>query len=244
MNTEQTNRMLRALKLSGMANRYELMIEMAGKVAPPDGHTMIAMLVEAEQEYRKRRKTEINLKQAHLRYQLNAQEIECSQARGLTSEQWLLLCEGRYIEQAVNVIIIGPTGVGKSAVACALARQACLQGTKVLYFNMNRLIEEIKAAKLNGSYLKFLDQLAKTPLLLLDDFGLKSLDKDVRVAFYEILEDRSGKGSTIITSQLPIANWYDRFGESTLAEACLDRLTGNAEKISLTGASRRVKKNK
>lgn len=244
MNTVETTSTLRGLKLSGMADRYELILELSGKHEGPDAHTMIAMLAESEKDYRRKRKTEVNLKQARLRYQINAQEVDCSPARGLSREQWLVLCECSFIENATNIIIIGPTGVGKSAVACALGRQACLQGYKSMYFNVNRLIEEIKAAKLNGTYLKFLDQIAKTPLLILDDFGLKPLDKDVRVAFYEILEDRSGKGATIVTSQQPIPNWYERFGDSTLAEACLDRLTGNSEKINLSGASRRFKKKK
>ena len=107
---------------------------------------------------------------------------------------------------------------------------------------MNRLIEEIKTAKLGGTYIKLIDQIAKVPLLVIDDFGLKVMSTDTRVAFYEILEDRIGRGATIITSQLPIPQWYDKFGDKTVAEACLDRITGSAQKIELSGTSRRSKK--
>ena len=244
MNTEQTIKNLNELRLFGMANRYQIMVELGTRQELPDTHTALAMLADAEKTLRSEKQMETNLKQAHLRYQINPQEIECTTNRGLSREMWIILCEGRYIKEGTNIIILGATGVGKSAIACALGRQACITGHKTKYFNMNKLTEHVNAAKLDGSYLKLLDQIAKTPLLILDDFGLKILDKDMRVTFYEILEDRAGKGATIITSQLPVANWYDRLVDSTLAEACLDRLTGNSEKIELSGKSRRTKQQK
>ena len=241
MNTDQTLSTLRALKLNGMANSYQVIVDCSGRKDLPDGHTMVGMITDAEADHRKLRRTESNLKQAKLRYKIDPQEIECSKERGLTKEQWLILCECSFIKKGTNVIILGPTGVGKSAVACALGKQACYLGYRAIYHNMNKLIEEIRNAKLNGTYLKFLDQLAKTPVLILDDFALKQLDREVRVAFYEILEDRADNGSLIVTSQLPTANWYDRFGDKTIAEACMDRMTGNAVKIQLSGESRRTR---
>jgi len=242
MNTTETLRIFNEIKLLGIAQCYQLMIDLLPNQELPDTHTAAAMFAEAQQTWQKDKQTATNIKNARLRYQITPQEIECSTARGLSKEQWIILSECRYIKEGTNIIILGATGVGKSAIACALGLQACISGFKAKYFNMNRLIEDVKAAKLNGSYLKLLDQIAKSPLLILDDFGLKALDKDIRVAFYEILEDRSGRSSTIITSQLPIPNWYDKFGDSTLAEACLDRITGNSYKINLTGNSRRSKK--
>lgn len=243
MNTAETIRKFNDLRLFGIAKRYQSIIDLSPREDLPDLHTAAAMFADAQTEWQNEKRTLTNIKNARLRYRINPQEIECSSARGLSREVWMLLCEGRYIKEGINIVILGATGVGKSAIACALGRQACITGYKVRYFNMNRLIEDVKAAKLEGSYLRFLDQIAKVPLLILDDFGLKSLDKDMRVAFYEILEDRAGKTSTIITSQFPIANWYDKFGDKTLAEACLDRITGNAQKINLAGKSRRSKNN-
>jgi DNA replication protein DnaC len=241
MNTDQTLKMMRTLSLNGMADRYEVLLNISSKEGHPDGHTLLAMLLDAEQSSRKRKKTELIIQQAQLRYKIAASEISCSAARGLSAEQWLYLCECKFVEEAVNVIILGPTGVGKSAVACALARQACTLGIKTLYFSTNKLIEEVANAKLKGTYLKFLNKLAKMPLLIMDDFGLKALDTDSRLALYEILEDRVGKGAIIVTSQYPVTKWYEKLGDPTLAEAILDRMAGRAEKINLSGDSRRKK---
>lgn len=242
MNTQQTLLQMRQLKLAGMAARYNLILEMAHQQNQMDAHTMIAMLIEAEILSRSEKRTELYIKQARFRFHVNAEDIACSAERGLTQEQWLLLCEGTFLKQSKNLLITGATGSGKSHVSSALGRMACLNGYRTIYHNMNRFIEEVKSAKLTGTYLKLLDQYAKVPLLILDDFGLKSVSRDIHVCLYEILEDRIGKGSTIITSQFPVANWYEKFEDATLAEAVLDRLTGNAERITLKGMSWRSRK--
>lgn len=244
MNTQQTLTQMRQLKLAGMAERYHLITELANQHDQLDAHTMIAMLIEAEILTRSEKRTNLYIKQARFRYQVSPEEVTCSPERGLDKEQWILLCEGAFIRQSKNILITGATGTGKSCISCAIGRKACLDGQRTIYHNMNRFIEEIKAAKLAGTYLKLLDQYAKVPLLILDDFGLKPIDSEVRICLYEVLEDRIGKGSTIITSQLPVANWYDKFDNPTLAEAILDRLTGSAERITLKGASWRNKKGK
>jgi len=241
MNTTETLTQLRRLKLNGMADRYELLLEMLAGEEAPDLHTGIAMLAESEEISRKERRTEVYIRNAKFRYKVGIQEVSCSADRGLTREQWILLCECKFIEKCRNLIIDGPTGCGKSHAVSALGRQACLLGYRTIYLNMNRFIEEIKAAVLSGTYLKLLDQFAKTPLLILDDFGLKQISKDARIALYEILEDRVGKGSTIITSQLPVSKWYEKFADPNLAEAVLDRLTGYADKITMSGKSWRSK---
>lgn len=237
MNTEQTIAQMRKMNLQGMATRYETLVEVSGKEEMPDVHTTIGMLAEAEEIHRRERKTELYIRQARFRYKVNAPEITCSPERGLTKDQWVLLCECKFIDKCKNIIIDGPTGCGKSYVVSALGRQACLLGYKTIYHNMNRFIEEIKAAVLSGTYLKLLDQFAKTSLLILDDFGLKQISKDARMALYEILEDRIGRGSTIITSQLPVSKWYEKFSDPNLAEAVLDRLTGYCDKITMKGKS-------
>jgi DNA replication protein DnaC len=242
MNTDQTIAQLRKLKLHGMADRYEMMLNLSSTNEPTDAHTTVAMLSEAEAIYRTQRRTDLYIRNARFRYQVNPQSVVCSPERGLTMEQWVLLCECTFIDECKNIIVTGPVGSGKSHLASALGRQACLKGYKTIYHNMNRFIEELKASRLSGTYLKFLDQHAKVPLVILDDVGLKPIDSDVRIGLYEILEERMGKGSTIITSQLPISGLYDKFVDKNLAEAVLDRLTGHSEKILMAGESWRSKK--
>jgi len=242
MNTQQTLLQMRQLRLTGMATRYSLILEVVNQNNQLDAHTMIAMLIEAEILGRSEKRTDLYIKQARFRFHVNLQDIACSAERGLTQEQWLLLCEGTFLKQSRNLLITGATGSGKSHISSALGRMACLNGYRTIYHNMNRFIEDIKSAKLTGTYLKLLDQYAKVPLLILDDFGLKPVSRDIHVCLYEILEDRIGKGSTIITSQFPVANWYEKFEDPTLGEAVLDRLTGNAERIALKGMSWRSRK--
>lgn len=243
MNTQQTLEQMRQLKFTGMVDRYSIITEL-GQDHQMDAHTMIATLIEAETLSRSQKRTALYIKQARLRYQVSPEEIVCSEERGLSREQWVLLCEGTFIKQARNIMISGATGCGKSWIACAIGRKNCMNGYRTLYHNMNRFLEEIKTAKLTGTYLKLLDQYAKVPLLILDDFGLKQVDRDSYVSLYDILEDRIGKGSTIITSQFPVANWYERFEDVTLGEAILDRLTGSAERITLKGTSWRKGRSK
>jgi DNA replication protein DnaC len=244
MNTHETLSQIRQLKLTGMADRYSIITELGGQDNHMDAHTMIASLIEAEVLSRAMKKTDLYVKQARFRFQVSPEDIICSEERGLTKEQWILLCEGTFIKQGRNILLTGATGVGKSALVCALGRKSCMLGYRAIYHNMNRFIEEIRAAKLTGTYLNLLDQYAKVPLLILDDFGLKHVDREIYVSLYEILEDRIGKGSTIITSQFPVANWYEKFADPTLGEAILDRLTGAAERITLKGTSWRSKKGK
>jgi len=135
----------------------------------------------------------------------------------------------------------GPTGVGKSYISSALGNQACLKGYKVAYHNLQKLFSSFKISKADGSYLKEIDRIARQDLLILDDFGLQALDANNRLMLLEIIEDRHGKKSTIISSQLPPAKWYDVIGESTIADAILHRLLNSSHKIELKGESMRKK---
>lgn len=241
MNTTETLHQMQQLRLQGMYHAYQSQLEL-----PLDqqleGHDLVAQLVQSETQNRSNEKTAYCLKLAKLRLPATAQQIECSPARNLTKQQLATLLEGRYLQSAENILITGSTGSGKSYLACALGHQACMQGYKTTYLNMNRLIEKVTLSKLDGSYIKLLNHLERQTLVILDDFGLQNLGQDVRLTLLQLLEDRYGKKSIIVTSQLPVAKWYEYINDPTLADAILDRLTANAHRIELKGESLRRKK--
>lgn len=241
MNTQSTVEQLRELKLSGMAKRYEAALEMPIH-QQPDTHALIAMLADAELQHRRHTRTQLYLRLSKLRFHALPEQVHAGAQRGLTKEQLLQLCDGLFIDRSENVLITGATGCGKSYLACALGRQACMLGYRTLYFAMNRFIESLAAARLDGTYIKWLNQIAKTPLLIIDDFGLQPLDHQIKLALLQILEDRYGQAATIITSQLPIKSWYEYLKEPTLADAIMDRLAASAHRIELKGESLRKKK--
>lgn len=242
MNQQSTLEQLQGLKLSGMAKRYDAIIQQPIH-QQPEPHEMVAMLAEAEASYRVYQRTELYLRMAKLRYQATAEQINCTPGRGITKEMLVTLSDGTFIEKSENLLIVGATGSGKSYLACAMGRNACLLGHRTLYYSMNRFIEALAAARLDGTYIRWINLIAKTPLLIIDDFGLQPLTHDMRITLLQILEDRFAKGSTIITSQLPVGKWYEYINEPTLADAICDRLTANAHKIELKGESLRKKKN-
>lgn len=241
MNTQFTLGQLKNLRLNGMAKRYQAALDLPSH-QQEDAHSLVALLSQAEVEYRNHYRTERLLKNSRLRYNAILEEVICTPERGLTREMILRLSDGMFIEKGENVLIGGLTGTGKSYFSCALGRSACLLGYKTLYFSMNKFLEALTQTKLDGSYLKWIKNIANHQVLILDDFGIKPLSHDARLALLDILEDRYGKGTTIITSQLPVDKWYEFINEATTAEAILDRLTASAHRVELLGKSLRKKK--
>lgn len=238
MNNQETIDLLTNLKLTGMAEAFKAMTMLpVGK--RPAMEIAVAKLAEAERHERESQRTRMYLKTSKLRYEVSLDSIECSNERNFTKQHLTEIGDCSFIQRAENLLITGRTGCGKSYLACALGRQACYLGYRTEYFNMNKFVEKIALAKVNGKFLKLLSHLDKSDLIILDDFGLQPLDANSRLALLQMLEDRYKKKSVIIISQLPIENWYDYIAEPTLADAIMDRLIGNSTHIELKGESRR-----
>lgn len=240
MNKQITLDHLAQLKLDGMLQAYQAVLSMAVQNQPSLNQFM-ARLAEAEIQSRATKRTELYLRQSKLRYNAILEQVHCNPQRNLSQEKLMMIADCSFIERAENLLITGATGCGKSYLACALGRQACTLGYRTLYFGINRLLEKISLSKLDGTYVKLLNQIEKAQLIIIDDFGLYPLDGVTRLALLQMLEDRYGIKSTIITSQLPVAKWYEYIGESTVADAIMDRLAVNAHRFELKGESLRKK---
>jgi DNA replication protein DnaC len=172
------------------------------------------------------------------------EDIDYRHPRGLDKSLIQSLAACQWVKEHLNILLTGPTGVGKTWLACALAQKACREGYTILYMRLPRLLQEMAVAKGDGRYPKLLATLAKTDVVILDDWGLAKLTAEHRRDLLEILEDRHGTRSTLVTSQFPIEKWHDVIGDPTLADAILDRLVHNAYKINLKGGSMRKRQAK
>jgi DNA replication protein DnaC len=199
-------------------------------------------LIESEYDDRESRKVERLITTAKFRYRAFIEEITASSSRNIDKNTIGRLSSCDFISQKQNILITGSTGVGKSFIATAIGYKACTMGYKVMYFSINKLFSRLKMAKADGSYLKEIDRIEKQDLIILDDFGLQSLDNLKRQDFMEIIEDRHGKRSTIIASQLPVSAWHEVIAEQTIADAILDRMVHNSLRIDLKAESMRRKK--
>ena len=231
-NLEQMNLM----KFYGMATTYQAAIQ--GKQSFTNDE-LVSMLIQAEWEDRESRKIRRNLNAARFRYHAAIEEITYSPNRNLDKTMMTRLTDCSFIKRNENILICGPTGVGKSFISSALGNQACHQGFKVLYFNTQKLFTRLRMSKADGSYMREVNRIEKMDLLILDDFGLQQMDDQNRMAFLEIIEDRHGLKSTIISSQLPVSLWHDVIGEGSIADAILDRLVNGAHRMDLMGDSLR-----
>ncbi|MCT3650073.1 ATP-binding protein [Elizabethkingia anophelis] len=231
---------MKHLKLHGMHRAFSTTME-AGSICYTNDE-LIAYLIESEYDDRESRKVERLITTAKFRYRAFIEEITASSSRNIDKNMIGRLSTCDFISQKQNILITGSTGVGKSFIATAIGYKACTMGYKVMYFSINKLFSKLKMAKADGSYLKEIDRIEKQDLIILDDFGLQSLDNLKRQDFMEIIEDMHGKRSTIIASQLPVSAWHEVIAEQTIADAILDRMVHNSLRIDLTGESMRRKK--
>jgi len=239
MMTEPTIDTLRALKLFAMATAW-MTQRQDPSIAELSFDERLALLVEAESLARDNKRLARLLHAAKLRIPSACMEdLDLNAKRGLDRSLIRSLSTGRWIADHLNILITGMTGVGKSHFACALGQLACRQGHKVLYQRVPRLFEELALAHADGSYVRLLTKLAKVDVLILDDWGLAPMTDQQRRDVLEILEDRHGTRSTIVTSQIPVENWHDYIAHPTIADAVLDRLVHNAHRINMKGPSRR-----
>ena len=236
---EQTLATLHALKLSGMATALD---EQRGvpDLAALSFDERLALLLAREHAVRQDKRLTRLLQLARLRYAACVEDVNFRTKRGLDRHRFLQLAGGDWIRQHQTLLLVGPTGTGKSWLACALGQSACRQGHAVRYVRLPRLLsEELVLARADGSYGKLMQTFAKTDLLILDDWGLAPLGDRERRDLLELVEDRAGRRATLVTSQLPIEHWHDNIGDATFGDAILDRLVHHAHRITLTGGSLR-----
>ena len=202
----------------------------------------LGLLADRELTERENRRLQTLLRQARLKQSACLEDLDTRTPRGLDNGLVTQLATGQWIREGLNLLILGPTGVGKTWIACALAQQACRQGMTTRYLRAPRLFEELRIAHADGRYAKLMATYAKTDLLVLDDWGLGGLDATARRDLLELLDDRHGQRSTLVTSQLPVEHWHEIIGDTTLADAILDRLVHSAYRITLKGESMRKQK--
>lgn len=241
MMTNTTLEQLRGLKLTGMASGLQEQLTQAGMTGI-SFEERLALLVDREVHWRHDKRRERLLKEARLKYpQASIEDLDTRAGRGVDRRAVMSLALGDWIDSGHSVLITGPTGAGKSWLACALAQYACRQGHSAYYQRVPRLGEELRIRHGNGTFGKWLLQLAKTDVLLIDDWGMVGIDSQTRADLLEIIDDRSANKATIITSQLPIEHWHAWIGDATIADAILDRVMQRNHRFTLTGESLRQK---
>jgi DNA replication protein DnaC len=235
---EQTKDQLRTLKLTGFLEALEQQLEQ------PHTHELafenrLGFLVEREVLYRDNRRLARLLSNAKLREPACVEDINYAHPRGLDKSRMASLVQLDWVRSGLNLCITGKTGCGKTWLACAIGNQSCRQGLVTRYFRLPRLLEQLRISHGDGSYARLMMQLLKTDLLILDDWGMQPLDTPQRQDLMELIEDRHGRRSTLIASQLPVKHWHDYIGEATMSDAILDRLLHGSHRLELEGDSMR-----
>lgn len=241
MNDETTIETLNMMKLFGMA--HGLISRLADPKQSDLSHgEFVGLLVQDEKTERDNRRLQRLLKNARLKQEACLENIDYRHQRGLNKQAMLELGRPGWLEAGRNVVLTGPTGVGKSYIACALGNMAARSGYTVIYMRANRLFESLSAARADGSHLRLMQKYAKAKLLIIDDLLITPLSDVARVDLLDVIEDRCGSGATVVTSQCPPKEWHPNIGDPTIADAVCDRLLHNAYKIDLRGESMRKKK--
>ena len=244
MNIDATLEKLGQMRLYGLEKAYREITDNAQQEKFTTDE-LIAHLVDAEFDDKYNKKLNRLIKQAKFKQQASFEQINYYHPRGIDKNNLLRLQNCDWIKKSRDLLITGPTGVGKSFIACAIGFQACVNEFKVMYITANKLFDRLSFAKADGTYFKFIDAISRTQLLIIDDFGLRKIDNKQCTMMLDIIDDRHGISSTIITSQLPVKSWYDCFAEPTIADAIMDRLAHGSNRIDLKGESmRKILKNK
>ena len=238
MLNEETYRQLIDMKMYALAASFNEYLDQREK-DELDFEERFGMMVDREYAERQERRLKYRLSKAKLREEACVEDIDYRHPRGLHREQMAALASCDWIGRAQNLCLTGPTGCGKTWLACALGNQACRRGHSVRYVRLPRLLEQLRIAHGDGSWARLMGQLKRTDLLILDDWGLNKLSAAQRNDLMELIEDRHGLRATLIASQLPVEHWHELIGEATLADAILDRLLHNAHRLTLSGESMR-----
>lgn len=238
---DQTIEKMRTMKLFGMVRAFRTSLE-SDKAEKCTADELLSMLIDSEWDERYNRKLNRSVRNARFRYKASVEQISFDDNRVLNKNQVLRLADCGFIDKKENVLITGSTGVGKSYIASAIGHQACSLGYKVLYDHSSKLFARLKSGKADGTYLKEITKIEKQDLLIIDDFGIQPLDQQSRSILMEIIEDRHGKKSTLFTSQIPVIQWHEVIGEQTIADAILDRIVHDSQRLELRGESMRKKR--
>ena len=240
MLNQQTLDKLYIMKLLGMADGFKEQLQQPS-FQDLSFDQRFGMLVDGQWTWKENKRLKRLLKEAKLKLQASIEDIDYKTSRGIEKSVLINLTSCNWIRNHQNLLISGPTGVGKTFLACALAQKACREGFRTLYLRMPQFFYQIALARADGTYGNLIKKFSKTHLLVLDDLGLTSLSDTERRDLLEVIEDRHGVSSTLITSQLPVENWHDHIGDPTIADAILDRIIHSAHRIQLKGGSMRKK---